>query len=103
MDINSSGSALNQGLIGIQRSQSQIQSSAQEIARASATPVAEPRGGNQDGQAPESTALPQSNAPAANLVEPLINIQAQEQVFNASAEVVRTANENLGRLIDTQA
>lgn len=103
MDVNSSGSALNQGLIGIQRSQSQIQNSAQEIARASATPVAEPRGADQDAQATETTAPTQSIAPAADLVEPLINIQAQEQVFNASAEVVRTANENLGRLIDTQA
>jgi len=103
MDVNSSGSALNQGLIGIQRSQSQIQNSAQEIARASATPVAEPRGGDQDAQATATTAPDQSRAPAGDLVEPLINIQVQEQVFNASAEVVRTANENLGRLIDTQA
>jgi len=103
MDVNSSGSALNQGLIGIQRSQSQIQNSAQEIARASARPLTEPRGAGQGDQAPESTAPNQNNAPATDLVEPLVNIQAQEQVFNASAEVVRTANENLGRLIDTQA
>lgn len=103
MDVNSSGAALNQGLIGIQRSQSQIQNSAQEIARASATPVAEPQRGDQGGQALEGNAVTQGSEPTTDLVEPLINIQAQEQVFNASAEVVRTANENLGRLIDTQA
>ena len=103
MDINSSGSALNQGLIGIQRSQNQIQNSAQEIARASATPVAEPQRGDPAGQAPGGDGVTQSSEPTTDLAEPLINIQAQEQVFNASAEVVRTADENLGRLINTQA
>lgn len=81
------GSMVNQGLIGMQRSQAEMTSSAQQIAQVSATSA--------------------SSAPGAsetlNVVEPLINIQAQQQVFDSSARVVQAADENLGRLIDTSA
>ncbi len=81
MEINS-GSAINQGLIGMQRSQAEIQRSAQQIAEASTTPP-----GNQ----------------TTDLVEPLINLQLQSQLFDANARVVETANETLGTLLDTRA
>lgn len=81
------GSMVNQGLIGMQRSQAEMTSSAQQIAQASATPA------------------PQNGEPAqsVDVVEPLLNMQAQQRVFDSSAEVVRVADENLGRLIDTTA
>lgn len=81
------GSMVNQGLIGMQRSQTEMTSSAQQIAQAAATPTP------QNGEA----------APPVDVVEPLINMQAQQRAFESSAEVVRVADENLGRLIDTTA
>ena len=80
MDV---GSAVNQGLTGLQRSQTEIARSAQQIARAGTT---------------------ERNNPQKNdLVEPLINIKAQTQVFNASAKVVKAADETIGTLLRTKA
>jgi len=84
------GSMVNQGLIGMQRSQAEMTSSAQQIAQASVTPP------SRDGE-------PTQAAGTTDVVEPLLNMQAQQRVFDSSAEVVRTADENLGRLIDTTA
>lgn len=84
------GSMVNQGLIGMQRSQAEMTSSAQQIAQVSATSAS-----SAPGAAGASDTL--------NVVEPLINIQAQQQVFDSSARVVQAADENLGRLIDTSA
>lgn len=86
------GAMVNQGLIGMQRSQAEMTSSAQQIAQASATPPA---------QGAEATQA--QSAPNTGVVEPLLNMRAQQQVFDSSAEVVKTADENLGRLIDTTA
>lgn len=82
MEITS-GSAINQGLIGMQRSQGEMVRSAQQIAEAGTT---------------------QRDNPQANdVVEPLINLQLQTQLFDANAKVVKAADENLGRLLDTKA
>ena len=80
MDV---GSAVNQGLIGMQRSQTEISRSAQQIAQAGTT---------------------QKDNPAKNdLVEPLVNIKAQTQVFDASAKVVQAASDTIGTLLKTKA
>jgi flagellar hook-associated protein FlgK len=80
MDI---GSVVNQGLIGLQQSQSSIAQSAQQIAQAGTT---------------------QRDNPKANdVVEPLINIKAQSQVFDSSAKVVKAADETIGTLLDVKA
>lgn len=82
MEINS-GAAVNQGLIGMQRSQSEMVRSAQQIVEAGTT---------------------QRDNPQANdVVEPLINIKLQSQIFDSSAKVVKSADETLGRLLDTRA
>lgn len=78
------GAAVNQALIGMQRSQSEMTSSAQQIAEASAAPATQP-------------------ASSLQIVEPLVNIEAQQQVFDSSARVLEAADENVGRLIDTMA
>lgn len=79
----SSGSAINQGLIGMQKSQAEIMRSAQQIAEAGTT---------------------QRDNPQANdLIEPLINLQIQTQLFDANAKVVKAADETLGSLLDTKA
>lgn len=84
MDVGSvSGSAVNQGLIGMQRSQTEIARSAQQIVSAGTT---------------------QRDNPAQNdVVEPLVNIKAQSQIFDASAKIVKAADETIGTLLKTTA
>ena len=84
MDI---GSVVNQGLIGMQKSQVSMAQSAQQIAQASHT---------QRADAPAS-------AQSGNLIEPLINLKIQSQVFDSSARVVKSADEAIGTLLDVKA
>lgn len=80
MDI---GSVVTQGLVGLQSSQSSIAQSAQQIAQAGTT---------------------QKDNPQANdVVEPLINIKAQGQIFDANAKVIKTADQAIGTLLDIKA
>ena len=80
MDI---GSVVNQGLIGMQRSQAEMARSAQQIAEAGTT---------------------QRNNPEKNdLVEPLLNLKIQSHIFDASAKVVKTAEETIGTLLNIKA
>ena len=80
MDI---GSVVNQRLIGLQSSQASINQSAQQIAQASAAPKEKSEG--------------------VDLVEPLVNLKVQSQVFDANAKVIKSADETLGTLINTKA
>lgn len=80
MDV---GSVVNQGLIGMQKSQSSMLQSAQQIAQAGTTQ--------------------RDSAPANDIAEPLINLKAQSQVFDSSAKVVRAADETIGTLLDIRA
>jgi flagellar hook-associated protein FlgK len=84
MDVGSaSGSAVTQGLIGMQRSQAEISKSAQQIVKAGTT---------------------ERDNPAENdVAESLVNIKAQAQVFNASAKIVKSADETIGTLLKTKA
>lgn len=85
MDVGSavSGSAVNQGLIGMQRSQTEISRSAQQIVKAGTT---------------------ESDNPARNdVAESLVNIKAQTQVFDASAKIVKAADETIGTLLNAKA
>lgn len=79
MDV---GSVVNQGLIGMQKSQVSMQQSAQQIAQAGTT---------------------QSTNPQANdVAEPLINLKVQSQIFDSSAKVVKAADETIGTLLDVR-
>ena len=80
MDV---GSVVNQGLIGMQKSQSSMLQSAQQIAQAGTT---------------------QRDNPQANdVTESLINLRAQSQVFDSSARVIKAADETIGTLLDIRA
>lgn len=80
MDV---GSVVNQGLIGMQKSQVSMQQSAQQIAQAGTT---------------------QRDNPQANdVAEPLINLKVQSQLFDSSAKVVKAANDAIGTLLDVKA
>ena len=85
MDVGSvaSGSAVNQGLIGMQRSQAEISKSAQQIVSAGTT---------QRGSSAQT-----------DIVESLVNIKAQTQVFDASAKIVKAADETIGTLLNAKA
>lgn len=76
-------SVLNAGVQGMQQSQRQINQSASEIAKVSTS------------QAPLNT--------ASELTEPLINMKLEQNVFDASAKVVSSADVMLGVLLDTKA
>jgi flagellar hook-associated protein FlgK len=80
MDV---GSVVNQGLIGMQKSQSSMLQSAQQIAQAGTTQRDNPKGND--------------------LVEPLVNLKVQTQLFDSSAKVVKAADEAIGTLLDVRA
>ncbi|MES2674026.1 MAG: hypothetical protein V4660_07270 [Pseudomonadota bacterium] len=77
------GSVVTQGLTGMQRSQTEMLSSARQIAEAGIT---------QQGK-------PEKN----DLVAPLVNLEVQSHIFDASAKVVKTANETIGTLLNIKA
>ncbi len=77
------GSVLHQGLTGLHNSSRSIQESANELVR--------------------SGTVERTTAVATDIVEPLINIQKQQNLFDASANVVKVADEALGALIDIKA
>lgn len=80
MDI---GSVVNQGLIGMQRSQGEMARSAQQIAQAGTT---------------------QRDNPEKNdVVEPILNLQVQRHLFDASAKVVQAGNDTIGTLLNIKA
>lgn len=78
------GSMINQGLIGMQRSQAEILRSAEQIAAVVTAPAETPLG-------------------TSGLVEPLLNLKIQQSVFDSSARVVQVADQMLGRLVDIKA
>lgn len=75
------GSVLNTGVNGMQRSSAEMQKSAHEIA-SFGTSNLEPEG---------------------TLAEPVVNMQFEQLIFEASAKVVSTASETLGTLIDIKS
>jgi flagellar hook protein FlgE len=79
MDV---GSVINQGLIGMQKSQSSMFQSAQQIA----------------GMAKDGV-----NASSQDLAENLVNLKVQQNMFDSSAKVVKTANDTIGTLLDIKA
>lgn len=82
------GSMVNQGLIGMQKSQASMAQSAQQIAQTSSS---------QDVSVSEAQSQPW------DLAEPLVNLKIQSQVFDSSARVVKSADETLGTLLDIKA
>lgn len=85
MDV---GSVVNQGLIGMQKSQVSMAQSAQQIAQAGTTQRAD---------------APQASSQSQDLSEALVNLKAQSQVFDSSAKVVKAADETIGTLLDVRA
>ena len=76
-------SVFHQGVTGLQNSSRSMTESANEIVL--------------------SGTLERAPTASTDIVEPLIRIQQEQHVFNASAKIVDIADEALGALIDTSA
>ena len=77
------GSTLQQGLNGLQNSTRATVEAANELVSAGT--------------------LLRTTTVTSDLVEPTIEIVRQQQLFNASAQVVKSADETLGTLVDIRA
>lgn len=74
------GGVFQQGVSGLQNSSRSMLESANEIVRSG---IVEPT-------------VPM----ATDIVEPIVNVQKQQHLFDASAKVVKVADEALGALVD---
>ncbi|MFT7491077.1 MAG: hypothetical protein ACI80S_000659 [Pseudohongiellaceae bacterium] len=77
------GSTLQQGLNGLQNSTRATVEAANELVSAGT--------------------LLRTTTVTSDIVEPTIEIVRQQQLFNASAQVVKSADETLGTLVDIRA
>jgi flagellar hook protein FlgE len=100
------GSVLHQGLYGMQSSQTAMAESAQTIARG------QPLAGNVFDAIPSSGSVYtvpsasralESRPRSQSLEEAMTSLMQQQHVFDASAKVVRSADEAIGHLINTHA
>ena len=86
MDIGSGSSVIGIGLRGLQSSSQSIQQSANDIAQAGTLQASrEGVGSTQD------------------LVEPLINMKIEQNIFDASANVVKVGDAMIGSILDIKA
>lgn len=99
------GSVLSEGARGLQNSQRELTRVASDIARAGVRSDApETSVAREDVASPLAPVEePAQSERQGNLSESLVELRRQELVFNASAEVVSTASEALGSLLDTDA
>jgi flagellar basal body rod protein FlgG len=77
------GSALQQGLNGLQNSTRATVEAANELVSAGT--------------------LQRTTTVTSDIVEPMIEIIRQQQLFDASGQVVKSADETLGMLVDIRA
>ena len=76
-------SALQIGLNGMQKSHAEIVKSADQIVRAGT--------------------IDKDTSTLIDFVEPIVNMKIEQRVFDASAKIVKTADEMLGTVMDIRA
>lgn len=86
MVIGSGSSVLGIGLRGMQDSAQSIQQSANDIAQAGTLQASQEGGGS-----------------TQDLVEPLINMKIEQNIFDASANVVKVGDAMIGSILDIKA
>ncbi len=99
-------SVINEGVRGMQASSREMEKSAQEIVQANVrdnpnTLSQGPENG-EDTEIPPVNEAVQTERSGGGVEEPLVELRRQEQLFTASAAVVKVADEVLGTLIDTR-
>ncbi len=80
MTINS---VMQTGLNGMQKSHAGIQRSGEQIVRAGT--------------------IDQNSSTINDFAEPIVNMKIEQQVFDASAKIVKTADEMLGTVLNLKA
>jgi len=80
---------------------SEIQRSADQIVKAGTTGAA--TGEEVTGETVEETAAEKGAAGLSDIIEPTIQIIAEQQVFDASAKVIKVADEIMGSILDIKA
>ncbi|WP_188150123.1 hypothetical protein [Teredinibacter waterburyi] len=105
-------SVMNEGVRGMQNAQREMHRSASEIAQANTSenrvgqqPVSETvdRVAATDSQPLKAVEASVQSDSGGSIVEPLIELRRQEQVFDASAQLVSIADKTLGSLIDVKS
>jgi len=91
-------SALNSGLQGFQQANETANKAAADIAGATAARQEQNEAGN-DLEATETV----NKSEPSSLTRSVVDLKVAENQSNTSAEVVKTADENLGTLIDVRA
>ncbi|WP_207063929.1 hypothetical protein [Motiliproteus sp. SC1-56] len=91
------GAVMNEGVRGMQVAQRGLDQAAQDIARAPAESARQA----QSLEAPAKAEIAPERR--QDLVQPLVELERQEQIFTASAKVVSTANQTLGTVLDILA
>jgi len=81
--ISGIGSPFQQGVAGLQNSSQGIYQAATQINQA--------------------TTVENGVANTSDVIEPIIEMKQQQLLFDASAQVVKTADQALGALLDTKA
>jgi flagellar hook-associated protein FlgK len=87
----------------MQKSQQEMHRSANDIARVNIDPAAQSPGADPTTGAGQTQSSNQKVEASQDVIEPLINLKRQEQLFNASAQIVKTADQTLGSLLDVKA
>lgn len=82
-------SALQTGLNGMQNSQAEIQKSADQIVRSGTVEL--------------SGTVEKDSTSSLDIAEPIVNMKIEQQIFDASAKMVKTADEMLGTVMDIKA
>ena len=108
-----STSIFSEGLNGMQQSQRKMAQAAEDIVRAGQSADSSGQNLGQSGSVPQTTAGAASNDLAQSqsvseaerserprIEDALIEQKKQAQLFDASANVVKVANDTLGKLID---
>ncbi len=86
MVIGSGSSVLGIGLQGLQNSAQSIQQSANDIAQTGTLQASREGGGS-----------------TQDLVEPLINMKIEQNIFDASANVIKVGDAMIGSILDIKA
>ena len=95
-------SLISIGTQGLQRSQQNMQQSAEDIAGLT-VPQSGASGATEGAEDTQLGNTSQTVTPSRELSEAVVELRQEQQVFDANAQVLETGGEQLGRLLDTNA
>lgn len=100
-------SVMGEGLRGMQNSQREMLKSAEEIANANIREDPETQAIDRQPQPASVSLVPVQRSvesdSGGDILEPLVELRRQEQLFTASAKLIAVADDTLGSLIDVKS